>query len=76
MLVCPSVCLLVHLPACWSRSCTGGGVVLVDARVIKLGRDVATIEVQLKHGSSGQLVATVSDLCRAPCHPHHELCTD
>lgn len=36
----------------------GGEVVLVDARVIKLGRDVATIEVQLKHGGSGHLAAT------------------
>jgi len=42
--------------------------VLVDARVIKLGRDVATIEVQLKHGGSGHLAATVSGVCRAPCH--------
>jgi hypothetical protein len=33
--------------------------VLVDASVIKLGRDVATIEVSLRQQRTGKLVATV-----------------
>lgn len=38
----------------------GGEVVEVSASVVKLGRDVATIEVQLRQQRTGQLVATVS----------------
>lgn len=55
-----------HTRSCLSpipptHATTGGETVYVDARVIKLGRDVATIDVQLRRNSStGQLVATVS----------------
>ena len=41
----------------------GGGRVQVEAHVIKLGRDVATIEVQLRDSSTGKLVATVRTDC-------------
>lgn len=37
----------------------GGEEVEVEAKVIKLGRDVATIEVLLRRQSTGQLVAQV-----------------
>jgi hypothetical protein len=36
----------------------GGEDVCVEARLVKLGRDVATVEVRLSRPSSGQLVAT------------------
>jgi acyl-coenzyme A thioesterase PaaI-like protein len=36
----------------------GGGVVSVEGRLVKLGRDVASVEVTLRDDSSGSLVAT------------------
>ncbi|KAF6261553.1 hypothetical protein COO60DRAFT_1636705 [Scenedesmus sp. NREL 46B-D3] len=36
----------------------GGEDVLVEARLVKLGRDVGTVEVRLTRASSGDLVAT------------------
>lgn len=63
-LACVRHPLPLHHCNCCTLHCTaalaGGEQVQVDARVIKLGRDVATIEVQLRRSSNGQLVATVS----------------
>lgn len=36
----------------------GGGTVVVEAKLVKLGRDVASIEVALRDDASGALVAT------------------